>query len=67
MIISQVVKRYFPLTIIKTQHFFTSANVFLLFSFVYIALSSQRDVILENPGLIWKVAVLPYSCCSIII
>jgi len=59
MIISQVVKRYFPLTIIKTQHFFTSANVFLLFSFVYIALSSQRDVILENPaGLIWKVAVL---------
>jgi len=59
MIISQVVKRYLPLTIKKTQHLFTSANVFLLFSFVYIAISSQRNVILENPaGLIWKIAVL---------
>jgi len=59
MIISQIVKRYLPLTIKKTQHLFTSANVFLLFSFVYIAISSQRNVILENPaGLIWKIAVL---------
>jgi BASS family bile acid:Na+ symporter len=59
MIVSQIVKRYLPLTIEKTQHLFTSANVFLLFSFVYIAISSQRDVIIENPaGLIWKIAVL---------
>jgi len=59
MIISQVVKRFLPLTIKTTQHLFTSANVFLLFSFVYIAISSQRNVILENPaGLIWKIAVL---------
>jgi bile acid:Na+ symporter, BASS family len=59
MIISQIVKRYLPLTIEKTQHLFTSANVFLLFSFVYIAISSQRNVILENPaGLIWKIALL---------
>ncbi len=59
MIISQIVKRYLPRTITKTQHFFTSANVFLLFSFVYIAISSQRNVILENPtGLIWKIALL---------
>lgn len=59
MIISQIVKRYLPLTIKNTQHLFTSANVFLLFSFVYIAISSQRNVILENPaGLIWKIAVL---------
>lgn len=59
MIISQIVKRYLPRTIKNTQHLFTSANVFLLFSFVYIAISSQRNVILENPaGLIWKIAVL---------
>jgi BASS family bile acid:Na+ symporter len=59
MIISQIVKRFLPRTIAKTQHLFTSANVFLLFSFVYIAISSQRNVILENPtGLIWKIAVL---------
>jgi BASS family bile acid:Na+ symporter len=59
LIISQIIKKYFPQTIKKTQHFFTSANVFLLFSFVYITMSSQRDVILQNPvGLIWKVAVI---------
>jgi BASS family bile acid:Na+ symporter len=59
MIISQIIKRYFPRTITKTQHLFTSANVLLLFSFVYIAISSQRNIILENPaGLIWKLAVL---------
>jgi bile acid:Na+ symporter, BASS family len=59
MIISQMVKRYLPQIIIKTQHLFTTANVFLLFTFVYIAISSQRNVILENPsGLIWKIAVL---------
>lgn len=59
LIISQLIKKYFPMAIKNTQHLFTSANVFLLFSFVYIAMSSQRDVILENPaGLIWKVAVI---------
>jgi predicted Na+-dependent transporter len=59
MIISQVVKRYLPRTITNTQHLFTSANVFLLFSFVYVAISSQRNVILDNPvGLIWKIAIL---------
>jgi len=59
MIISQIVKRFLPRTIARTQHLFTSANVFLLSSFVYIAISSQRNVILENPtGLIWKIAVL---------
>jgi bile acid:Na+ symporter, BASS family len=58
-IISQSVKRYFPRAIAKTQHLFTSANVFLLFAFVYIAISSQRNVILDNPAsLIWKIAIL---------
>jgi predicted Na+-dependent transporter len=59
MIISQIVKKYLPGTITKIQHLFTTANVFILFVFVYIAISSQRNVILENPtGLIWKIAVL---------
>lgn len=59
MIISQVIKKYFPLTIKKIQHLFTSLNVLLLFAFVYLAISSQRNVILENPvGLIWKIALL---------
>lgn len=59
MITSQIVKRYFPRTIIKSRHLFTSVNVFILFAFVYIAISSQRNVIIENPtGLIWKTAVL---------
>jgi len=59
MILSQVLKKYFPGVINKSQHIITSANIVLLFTFVYIALSSQRDVILENPvSLIWKTAVL---------
>jgi bile acid:Na+ symporter, BASS family len=59
MIFSQLIKKYFPLTIKKTQHLFTSLNVLLLFTFVYLAISSQRNHILENPvGLVWKIAVL---------
>ena len=58
-IISQAVKRYLPRTITKTQHLFTSSNVLILFAFVYIAISSQRSVILDNPAsLIWKIALL---------
>jgi BASS family bile acid:Na+ symporter len=59
MIISQLIKKNFPLIIKKTQHFFTSLNVLLLFAFVYLAISSQRNYILENPaGMVWKIAVL---------
>lgn len=59
MILSQLIKTYFPIAVRKTQHLFTSANVLLLFSFVFVAISSQRDVILGNPvSLIWKIAVL---------
>lgn len=59
MFISQIIKRYFPVAIKKSQHLFTSFNVLLLFAFVYLAISSQRSVILENPvGLIWKIAIL---------
>jgi BASS family bile acid:Na+ symporter len=59
MILAHVVKKYFPLGIAKTQHLFTSLNVLLLFAFVYLAISSQRNYILENPGgMVWKIAVL---------
>jgi len=59
MIFSQVIKKYIPLTIKKTQHLFTSLNVLLLFAFVYVAIASQRNTILENlAGLVWKIAVL---------
>ena len=59
MILSQVIKKYFPLTIKKTQYLFTSLNVLLLFAFVILAIASQRNYILENPvGMVWKIAVL---------
>lgn len=59
MIVAQAFKRFFPLAISRGQHLFTPVNVFVLFSFVYIAISSQRDIIIENPvSLIWKTVVL---------
>jgi BASS family bile acid:Na+ symporter len=59
MIIAQIIKRYFSPTIQKIRHLFTSANVFLLFVFVYITLSTQRDLILDDPfDLIWETGLL---------
>jgi BASS family bile acid:Na+ symporter len=59
MIIAQILKRFFPAVISKSQHLFTSINVLLLFIFVYIAISSQRNIILDNPAsLIWKTLFL---------
>lgn len=59
LLISQLFKRYFPLLINRNIHLITSANIFLLFSFVYIAISSQSGVILDNPvSLLLKTAVL---------
>jgi BASS family bile acid:Na+ symporter len=59
LVLAQVIKKYFPDIVGRNQHMFTSANVLLLFMFVYVAISSQRKVILDNPAnLIWKTAVL---------
>jgi BASS family bile acid:Na+ symporter len=59
LILAQIVKRYFPAAITRSQHLFTPANVILLFTFVYVAISSQRNIILGNPvSLIWKTALL---------
>jgi len=59
LIVAQLIKNFFPAAIKKSQHLFTSANVLLLFIFVYVAISSQRNIILEHPvKLIWKTALL---------
>jgi len=59
LILSQVIKKSIPGPINKSQHLFTSANIILLFLFVYIAISSQRETILDNPvSLIWKTVIL---------
>jgi predicted Na+-dependent transporter len=59
LILAQLSKKYFPELIQRSQHLFTSANVILLFTFVYVAISSQRNIILDNPvSLIWKTAIL---------
>lgn len=59
LILAQLSKRYFPVLIRRSQHLYTSANIILLFLFVYMVISSQRSAITENPvSLIWKTAVL---------
>ena len=59
LILSQVIKRYFPVTINKNLHLITSSNIILLFAFVYIVISNQSDMLLDNPiSLIWKIVVL---------
>ena len=59
LILSQVIKRFFPVTINKNLHLITSSNIILLFAFVYIVISNQSDMLLDNPiSLIWKIVVL---------
>jgi len=59
LIAAQIIKKSFPEGIKKGQPLFTSANVLLLFVFVYIAIASQRGVILSNPvSLVWKTLFL---------
>ncbi|HLP72314.1 MAG TPA: bile acid:sodium symporter [Bacteroidales bacterium] len=59
MIISQAVKKTFPVAVSRTKHLFTSANVLVMAIFVFVVIASQRNVILENlGGLVWKIMVL---------
>lgn len=59
MILSQIIKKFLPRAVERSQKFFTSFNVLILFSFIYITISSQRGIILGNPaGVIWKLVVL---------
>lgn len=59
MLISQVTKRYFPDLIRSANYLFTSINVFILTAMVYIAIASQKSLILSQPEkLVWQIGFL---------
>lgn len=59
LIIAQILKRHFKDIIDRGVRLITATNVIILFSFVYLVISSRRDAILDNPvSLIWKTALL---------
>lgn len=59
MAASQLVKRYFPRTIKKNSHLFTSVNVLLLSVMVYTAIGAQRETIFNEPvKIIWQTGFL---------
>jgi BASS family bile acid:Na+ symporter len=59
MLIAQIIKKYFPLLIVRNQHLFTSFNIILLFIIVYVVFSSQRNMILgDTKNLVWQIAFL---------
>jgi len=59
MIISQIVKKYFPQIIEKNSHLFTSVNIIVLALMVYAVMGSQRDVMLgESINILWKLGFL---------
>ena len=59
MVLSQLIKRYFPLRVKKSEHLFTSFNIILLFFLVYAIIGSHRDVIiLDAKRLVWYVVFL---------
>jgi len=59
MILSQVTKKLLPNVVARLHDLLTSFNVLIIFSFVFVTISSQREIILANPpGLAWKLAAL---------
>ncbi len=59
IIISQIIKKYFPKTIKKRQQLFTSINILILFFMVYVVIGSQKDMIISDfTGIIWKIMFL---------
>ncbi|MGI6572091.1 MAG: bile acid:sodium symporter family protein [Fermentimonas sp.] len=59
MLTSQILKRYLPDLINRANHIFTSINVIILAVMVYIAIASQRDLILSQPRTIfWQIGFL---------
>jgi bile acid:Na+ symporter, BASS family len=59
MIISQIVKKYFPKIIEKNSHLFTSVNIIVLAVMVYAVMGSERDVMLgESKSVLWKLGFL---------
>ena len=59
VIASQLVKRYAGKFIAKREHVLTSVNILMLTLMVYIAMGSQREVILNDfNGILWDTFVL---------
>lgn len=59
VIASQLVKRYAGKFIAKKEYVLTSVNILILTLMVYIAMGSQREVILTNfSGIVWDTFVL---------
>lgn len=59
VVASQLVKRYAAHFIAKREHVLTSVNILMLTLMVYIAMGSQREVILNDfTGIIWDTFVL---------
>ena len=59
VIASQLVKKHLSKTVEKNEHTLTSVNIFILSLMVYIAMGSQRDVILSDfTGILWDTFVL---------
>ena len=56
---SQAVKKYSSQIIVKKAHLLTSVNIIILSLMVYIAMGSQRDVIVSNfTGILWHTFLL---------
>ena len=59
VIASQIIKRYASHTIAKNEHVITPFNVIILSMMVYIAMASQRNVILNDiTGILWHIFLL---------
>lgn len=59
MILSQLSRKYFSQTIHKRKHLLTPINIFILAFMVYIALGSQRDVVInDSADVFFQVAFL---------
>ena len=59
VIASQIIKKYAYNIIVKKDHVITSVNVIILSFMVYIAMASQREVILNDfTGILWHTFLL---------
>ncbi|MDD2474295.1 MAG: bile acid:sodium symporter [Dysgonamonadaceae bacterium] len=59
VIASQLIKKYAHNIIVKNDHVITSVNVIILSFMVYIAMASQREVILSDfTGILWHTFLL---------
>lgn len=59
MLISQIAKKYLPDLIDRTNYLFTAVNVLILGAMVYVAIGSQKNILLGHPHkIIWEIGFL---------